>query len=115
MGSTPITATIFMKAYISKLRKKALQSECIYKIAALGFNKKGECVASSVNKPFINKRGGGLHAEEQLFKVATRKGIVKILICRVGRGGKLRPIEPCASCSKTAKKLGIRIISIKEN
>lgn len=101
-----------MSLFEYRLKKKANQSSCIFKVAALGFNKKGECVASSVNKPFLNKKGGGIHAEEQLFKVAKKKGIVKILLCRVGRSGELRPIKPCCSCSKTAKKLGITIVSI---
>ena len=97
---------------IDKITKKASQSNCKFKVAALGFNRKGECVISTVNKPLISKKGGGIHAEEAVFKVAKKKDIVKILICRVGRGGKLRPIDPCPSCARTAKKLGIEIRSI---
>jgi len=102
-----VTATL-----ISRLKLKAMQSTCRSRVAALGFNRKGECVASSVNQPFLYRRGGGLHAEEQLFKVARKRGIVKILICRVGGSGVLRPIDACKSCSKTADKLGITISSI---
>ena len=103
-----------MNEYVHRLKKKAQQSVCNYKVAALGFNKKGECVASSVNKPYLYKRGGGIHAEEAIFNVAQKKGIVRILICRVGRSGKLRPIQPCESCAKTARKLGIVINSITD-
>lgn len=97
---------------LNKLKRKASQSTCKSRVAALGFNGRGECVASSVNRPRLSRRGGGIHAEEQIFKVARKRGIVKILICRVGKGGELRPIEACESCSKTAKKLGIVISSV---
>jgi hypothetical protein len=99
--------------YVSKLVKKASQSICRSRVAALGFNKKNECVITTVNKPNMRKKGGGIHAEEQIFKVARKYGIVKILICRIGSDKKLLPIDPCESCAKTAKKLGIEITSIK--
>ena len=48
------------------------------------------------------------------MREAKAKGIVKILICRVGRSGELRPIKPCDTCQKIADKLGIEIVSIQE-
>ncbi len=100
------------ESLLFRIKRKASQSTCKSKIAALGFNKRGECVASAVNRPFLSRKGGGVHAEEEIFKVALQRGIIRILICRVGKGGELRPIEACKSCSKTAKKLGIRITSV---
>ena len=97
---------------LSRIKRKASQSTCKSRVAALGFNRRGQCVASAVNRPRLSRKGGGIHAEEQIFKVARKKGITKILICRVGKGGELRPIEACESCSKTAKKLGIDITSV---
>ena len=38
----------------------------------------------------------------------------KILIIRIGIGGKLRPIDPCGVCAKMAKKRGVKIVSFKE-
>ena len=96
-----------------KLINKAKQSLCKSRVAALGFNGKNECVISTVNKTLLCKKGGGLHAEEQIFKVARKMGIERILICRIGKGNDLLPIIPCASCARTAKKLGIVINTIK--
>ncbi len=104
-----------MKHLHEKLIKKAKQSPCKSRVAALGFNKKNECVISTVNKPMLLKKGGGIHAEEQIFKVARRKNITKILICRIGKSNDLLPIDPCPSCAKTAKKLNIEITTIKGN
>jgi hypothetical protein len=97
----------------SRAAKKAAQSICKFKVSALGFNREGVLVRTAMNKPYINKEGGGIHAEEQLFEVAKRLGIQTILICRIGKKGTFLPIKPCTSCSKTAKKLGIRIHTIE--
>lgn len=90
-------------------RKKALQSNCKFKIAAFGFNAKGECVCSAFNISRFLRKGGGIHAEMRIFKKARRKGVVKILICRYSQNGKFVKIDPCECCAKIAKKLGIKI------
>lgn len=102
-----------MKHYKRKLIKKAEQSICKFRVSALGFNRNGDCVASATNRPRFSCKGGGIHAEECLFFVARRKGIVKILICRIGCGRNLLPIDPCNRCSKIANKLGIKIETIQ--
>ena len=82
------------------------------RISALGFNKKGECVAVSNNMPRFCRKGGGIHAERLIMQEARHKGIVRILICRIGKGGELRPIHPCEDCQKIADKLGIVIDTV---
>jgi len=95
--------------------KKASKSPCKFKIAALGFNSKNELVAVKTNSfGYKTGKGKSLHAEERLFKVAAQKGIVKIIIIRVGNSGNILPIDPCEKCSKIAEKLNITIESIKE-
>jgi hypothetical protein len=91
------------------LKKKALQSNCKFKIAAFGFNSKGECVCSASNLSRFLRKGGGVHAEMRIFRQAKRKGIVKILLCRFSNTGSFTKIDPCECCSKIAKKLGIKI------
>lgn len=92
--------------------KKALQSNCKFRVAAFGFNRKGEMVISKTNVKRFSRKGGGIHAEQRIFSQARRYGILTILICRVGKGGKLRPINPCISCTNIANKLGITIRTV---
>lgn len=100
------------REHVKRIRRKAIQSICKMRVAALGFNRNGDCVASSTNKPFKSKKGGGKHAEEFIFEVAKQCGIVRILICRIGGSGSLLPIDPCERCAETAAKLGIKIDSV---
>ena len=93
-------------------QKKAGQSPCRNRVSALGFNKNGDCVMKAFNKYRFERKGGGIHAERQIMQQAKKKGIVHILICRVGRSGNLLPIEPCSKCQKIADKLGIVISSV---
>jgi cytidine deaminase len=100
--------------FVERAKRKASQSICKFYVAALGFNKSGICVMTRTNRPRFSRYGGGLHAEQLIMREAKAKGIVKILICRVGRSGELRPIKPCDTCQKIADKLGIEIVSIQE-
>jgi hypothetical protein len=102
-----------MTEIMQKAAKKAMQSQCRFKISALGFNRKGELVASATNSFRFCRKGGGLHAEAQVMKQAKRKGICTVLICRVNPNGLLLPIEPCENCMRLAEKLGIKIVSIQ--
>jgi len=97
---------------IAKLIRKAKQSICHIRVSALGFNQSGDLVASSTNSPYKNGKGKGLHAEQVLFSQAKRKGIVRIIICRIGKGGNLLPIDPCKKCATIADKMGIRIDTV---
>lgn len=57
-------------------------------------------------------RGGGVHAEMQVM-LKGGPGLKTILICRVGRGGDILPIDPCPTCKRKADELGIKIISVE--
>lgn len=102
---------------VKKIRHKALQSSCRVRVAALGFNSEGVCVIARTNKPRLNieKKGGSFHAERLIFNRARSKGVVKILICRVGNGGALRKIDPCPTCKAIARRMKIKIESINES
>jgi len=99
---------------IKQLQQKANQSISKFKVAAFGINMKGECVSKACNHFRFGHKGGGIHAEMRIMKEAARKRIKTILICRVGRGGDLLPIDACPVCQQKADELGIKIISIKE-
>lgn len=96
------------------LKKKAAQAPCAFKVAAVGINTHGEAVIRTCNEYRFDRGGGGLHAEEKIFRVAKRKNISIIFICRVSKAGKVLPISPCKRCQKKADELGIKIISVEE-
>lgn len=98
---------------LSRAITKAKSSNCRYKIAAIGLNKKGDIVGIKNNTFRLPHKGGGHHAEMRLMKQYRNK-IKTIIICRTNNKGELLPIEPCESCSKTAEKLGIKIKTIKD-
>ena len=98
---------------VNLLKKKAAQTPCTFKVSAIGFNTHGEAVIRVYNEYRFDNKGGGLHAEEKIFRVAKRKNIKTILICRVSKSGSLLPIEPCKRCRSKANKLGIKIISVE--
>jgi cytidine deaminase len=98
--------------YKEILRKKASKSISKFQISAIGLNSDGVCVAKSFNRPRFSRKGGGIHAEIQIMRVAAKKGIKTILICRINNSGNFLPIHPCCVCKKKAEELGIKIISI---
>ena len=97
----------------SRLRRKALTSYCKYSVSALGFNRKGELIGTSRNRPRFNKYGGGIHAEMELMR-KSGPGLKTILICRTNKNGDLLPIHPCMACSSKARELGIKILTLLE-
>jgi len=100
------------RQFILRAAAKASQSKCNAKIAALGFNPSGQCVAKAFNQKRFLRKGGGLHAEMILMREARRKGIVSILLCRVGKSGDLLPVDPCPTCAQKAAELGIKIFTV---
>jgi len=101
-----------MNALLKKrIKKKAKQSICRYKIGAIAFNKKGEVLGTSSNIQRFNNYGGSIHAEMKLMKQYGTK-IKTIIICRVGNSDCFLPIHPCNVCKKKASELGIVIRSI---
>lgn len=97
---------------VEKMRKKASQSASKFRIAAFGFNHKGECVAKARNIFRFDRKGGGIHAEMKIMQDAMRKRIRTIVICRVGKRGDFLPIDPCPTCQRKADELGIKILSL---
>jgi cytidine deaminase len=95
-----------MNDLIKRAIKKASKSPIKYRVAAIGFNKKGEVLGIVQNTTGIHLERQ-FHAEERLMTRYT--DLRKILILRIGIGGKLRPIHPCNVCAKMAEKRGIKI------
>ena len=102
-----------MKINLPQSIRKALHSSCRFKVAAIGFNKKGDYLGIATNYPRISRAQGGLHAEINLLRRYGNK-VREIVILRVGKTGLLLPIEPCMNCAKVIKKLGIRLYTIDE-
>jgi len=95
-----------------RLRRKACQSYCRIRVAAMGMNRNGDIVSIAYNISEFIKKGGGIHAEERIMHEARDKGIVQIIVCRINRTGKFLPIDPCERCQKHAERLGIRITTV---
>lgn len=92
-------------------KEKAKQSNCRYKISALGFDKKGNYLGASFNKKRFHIKGGGIHAEIALIKKFGPR-MKSMVICRINKQGSLLNISPCKTCQAVADKLGIKIFSI---
>lgn len=93
--------------------KKALQSPCSFKVAAIALDRKGELLGITNNRHGMKsiKRGSGVHAErEALRKWKTR--IATIILCRVNVSGELLPIHPCDTCRKILDRHGIRVMTL---
>jgi len=106
---------------IEFLKRKAIHSDCSYKVSAVCFDKKGNVLGSVTNKHSswdvvrktgIGRAGTAKHAERLLIS-KYGKNIKTIVIARVGQSGELRSIDSCPTCRKVAKKYGIKIISVK--
>jgi len=95
-------------------RKKAAQSQCRSKVSALGLNKNGDIVCKAFNLSRFSRPGGGIHAEQIVMQQSRKKGVVSIIICRVGKGGNILPIHPCDTCQEKADELGIKILTVQD-
>ena len=103
------------------LKEKAAHSPCTYKISAIALDSKGDILGHVTNshsknwdileKENIGRAGTASHAERRLIQQYGQL-IKTIIICRVGRSGNIRPIDPCPVCQKVASKYGIKIISV---
>jgi len=96
---------------LDRLVRKAGQSRCMFRVSAMAFDRRGRILGMAMNQPRFHRPGGGRHAEMELMR--TLKGVRTILICRIGQGGAILPLEPCRACSRKASKLGIRIVSVR--
>lgn len=114
-------ASVSNAALMSLLKEKASHSPCTYRVSAIALDAKGDVLGHATNQHSRNwnvldkaeegREGTADHAEQRLF---SRYGqLVKtVIICRVGRNGALRPIDPCQTCQKIAKKYGAKIVSV---
>ena len=103
------------------LKEKASHSPCTYKVSAIAFDAKGDILGHVTNshsrgwnvieKNQVGRAGTASHAERRLISQYSQL-IKTIVICRVGRSGNLRPIDPCPTCQKAAAKYGIKIVSL---
>ena len=84
------------KAIEELLKEKASHSPCTYKVSAIAFDAKGDILGHVTNS----------HSKRYSSLIKT------IVICRVGRSGNLRPIDPCPACQRVAAKYGIKIVSL---
>lgn len=106
----------------SVLQKKASKSHCTYKVSAVAFGKKGEVLGCVSNKHSAwnvledtageGRAGTAKHAERLLMQRYS-KHVKTIIVCRTGKGGAIRPIDPCPACKKAAAKLGVEIITVR--
>lgn len=116
MGSSPIGSTKMKcskREIISRLKRKAQNSSCRYRIAAIGLDFRGNVISLAMNSPRFEHHGGGLHAEMAIMRGSPRS-LRTIIILRIGASGIIRPIHPCLACARKAKELGISIKTIEE-
>ena len=97
---------------MERAKRKASQSTCTYKVAAIGFNRRGEIIHTAVNRSRFDRKDTGVHAEMRVMLMAG-PALKTVIICRVNNRGDLLPIEPCPVCQKKAEELGVRIVSIE--
>ena len=98
--------------------KKAKNNNTVnYPIIAIGINKYGDILGTSINK--INclkdesKKGFGKHAERELIK-KFGKSIKTIILFRKGKNNSSLPIQPCKTCSKICNKLNIKVLNFND-
>lgn len=103
-----------MWKFLSRAQKKACQSQCRYKISAIGLDKSGNVVATATNFPRFDREGGSVHAEMAVLRKGGSR-VRTILICRVGNNGDLLEIEPCETCKSTLDRLGIKVYSLSNS
>jgi cytidine deaminase len=104
---------MFKDSIIEIAKKKALKSNCRYRVSAVGISDDGRILKTTFNKQRFFKYGGGVHAEREIMK--TCGGNLKsILICRVNAHGKLLPIHPCKTCKEIANDLNVKIYTALE-
>ena len=102
-----------MTHLIDMARRKAMKSGCMFKVSAIGLDKKGNVLGVVTNAKRLDRYGGGIHAEMNLLH---RYGdhVKTIIICRVGGSGNILPIHPCERCKKVLDKLGIKVLRVTE-
>lgn len=104
-------------SYIGLLKQKAEQSPSKYRISAIALDKKGDVLGTASNTYSkygidMSNKFMGVHAERKLME-RYKTNIKTIIIMRIGKSGSILPVDPCRVCSSIAKKMGIKIISVR--
>ena len=94
-----------------RLIRKALNSCCKFKIAAIGLSATGDPLCCAFNSPRFSRKGGGVHAEMKVLHKSP-PNLKTIILCRINKNGDLRPIHPCETCARKAAEKGVKIIPI---
>ena len=102
-----------IKEIIPRVIKKAEQSSCRFRVAAIGIDFRGRVIGVKHNQPSY-KKNRGLHAEANLMRSVPSKSLSTIVIVRIGAGGAIRPIKPCDACRAMADKIGVNIRTVEE-
>jgi hypothetical protein len=94
----------------NEMFKIAKRSPCQYKVAAFGFDRKGNCIGFATNLSRFAKVGGSIHAEINLLRKVDISKLRYVLVVRSSDTGLPSRIEVCPSCKKVLNKLGIKIL-----
>ena len=97
---------------LERAKRKAARSRCRYKIAAIGFDKRGKLLGVAINYPRFVKFGGSVHAEMNLLH-RYGKRLKSLLILRTNRSLDLLPISVCKRCQKILDRMEIEYASIR--
>lgn len=92
-------------------KNKAAHTPCKYSVASIALDSRGNVIDTARNTPRFGKKGGSVHSEQALMKKHGKR-IKSIIIFRVTKGGKIKPMDPCSVCATKANELGITIHSL---
>ena len=98
--------------YLSMATRKAQSTPCKYKVAAVGYDREGNYVATTTNRPRFSRFGGSIHAEVEMMRRYSQ--VTHILLFRTNNSGHLIPIDPCENCAAIAEKKGVQIICLND-
>lgn len=96
-------------AILARAMRKASSSSCRYKVAAVGFDKRGNLLGILTSVPHLHKAGGSIHAEVRAIQALN--GLKTITLVRVtgASNNALKPIHPCPNCQDYAKRHNVTI------
>ncbi len=106
-----------LNSICGRMRAKSSRVLATYKITAVAYSRKGDVIGFSSNNIRSDftpvRRGAGVHAELELIRKYGKR-IAYIVISRFGANGDILPIMPCDNCAKVAKRLGIKILELRD-
>jgi hypothetical protein len=95
------------KIHIEQAIRKAMRTvDCKYHVAAIAYDKRGNFLGITVNKPRFDRPRGNMHAEIQtLIRYGNRVRVCIIL--RTNSHGGLLDIHPCKNCTESLRECGV--------